>query len=36
MRTDMQALIGNRSAAVVQVYRSPSCIAEASAYWADL
>ncbi len=36
MRTDMQALIGNRPAAVVQVYRSPSCIAEASAYWADL
>jgi len=36
MRTDMQTLIGTRAAAVVQIFQSPTCIAEAQPYWADL
>ncbi len=36
MRADMAKLIGTRSAAIVQVFKSPSCIAEARPYWADL
>lgn len=36
MREDMQQLIGNRKAFAVQVFQSPTCIAEARAYWADL
>jgi len=36
MRLDMDALIGTRPAVAVQTFRSQPCIAEASAYWADL
>lgn len=36
MRLDMQTLIGTRKAEAVQVFQSPTCIAEARAYWADL
>ena len=35
MRGDMQKLIGTRQAAAVQVFQSPTCIAEARVYWAD-
>lgn len=36
MRAAMQALIGTRQAAAVQLFQSPACIAEARTYWADL
>lgn len=36
MREDMAELIGTRPAAIVQVFKSPTCIAEAQPYWADL
>lgn len=35
MRRDMERLLGSARAAVVQVYQSPCCIAEARPYWAD-
>lgn len=34
-RHDVHELIGTRPAAAVQVFRSPTCIAEARPYWAD-
>jgi len=36
MRHDLLALIGTKRAAAVQVFASPTCIAEASPYYADL
>jgi hypothetical protein len=36
MRTDMQKLIGSRSPAAIQTFSSPTCIAEAAGYYADL
>ncbi|MEO7513533.1 MAG: hypothetical protein ABIZ91_17455, partial [Gemmatimonadaceae bacterium] len=36
MRLDMESLIGTRPAVAIQTYTSPPCIAEASAYWADI
>ena len=35
MKGDMERLIGSSDAAAVQVYQSPTCIAEARPYWAD-
>lgn len=35
MRHDMQRLFGRRRPAALQVYQSPTCIAEAAAYFAD-
>ena len=35
-RHDVQELIGERRATAVQLFRSPTCIAEARPYWADL
>lgn len=36
MRTDMQKLIGGRKATAVQTFASPTCIAEAAGFYADL
>jgi hypothetical protein len=35
-RHDVHELIGSRQAEAVQLFRSPTCIAEARPYWADL
>ena len=35
-RHDVHTLIGNSPAVAVQVFKSPTCIAEARPYWADL
>jgi hypothetical protein len=35
MKHDMERLIGTRPAVAVQLFRSPTCIAEARPYWAD-
>jgi hypothetical protein len=35
-RHDVHELIGDRPAVAVQLFRSPTCIAEARPYWADL
>jgi hypothetical protein len=36
MRLDMETLIGTRPAVAIQTFRSQPCVAEASAYWADV
>jgi hypothetical protein len=36
MRQDMSALIGSRPAVAVQLFKSPTVIAEARPYWADI
>jgi hypothetical protein len=36
MRHDMEKLIGKSKPAAVQMYKSPTCIAEAAGYYADL
>jgi hypothetical protein len=36
MRIDVRKLIGSRKAKAVQTFASPTCIAEASAYYADI
>ena len=36
MRSDMKKLIGSSPAVAVQMYKSPTCIAEAAGYYADL
>jgi hypothetical protein len=36
MRNDMEKLIGKSKPVAVQIYKSPTCIAEAAGYYADL
>ncbi|MEO6528957.1 MAG: hypothetical protein ABIP93_20230 [Gemmatimonadaceae bacterium] len=36
MRHDMERLLGDRHPAALQLYKSPTCIAEAAGYYADL
>lgn len=36
MKADVQALVGGRPCFAIQTYQSPTCIAEASPYWADM
>ena len=36
MRHDMETLIGKSKPVAVQMYKSPTCIAEAAGYYADL
>jgi hypothetical protein len=36
MRHDMEKLIGTSTPVAIQMYRSPTCIAEAAGYYADL
>jgi hypothetical protein len=36
MRSDMEKLIGKSTPVAVQMYKSPTCIAEAAGYYADL
>jgi hypothetical protein len=36
MRSDMEKLIGTATPVAIQMYKSPTCIAEAAGYYADL
>jgi hypothetical protein len=36
MKHDMEQLIGKTKPAAIQTYRSPTCIAEAAGFYADL
>jgi len=36
MRHDMEKLIGKSEPVAIQMYKSPTCIAEAAGYYADL